>query len=157
MPIAAARAGADLVLPIHEIGRVLADIVAGVPLPEPRPREKGWAAAPLGQLAQCPAERNGEIATAAGGESMDTRDVTDAQRDSVAQLWAHHARNTAATRAEMASLRAAELKCRREDLSAGFGATARTVATARHRAAESLRRAQLAHHAAEEAAARWRH
>jgi two-component system chemotaxis response regulator CheB len=157
MPIAAARAGADLVIPIHEIGRVLADIVAGVPLPEPRPREKGWAATPLGQLAQCPAERNGETATAAGGESMDTRDVTDAQRDSVAQLWAHHARNTAATRAEMASLRAAELKRRREDLSAGFGATAQTVATARHRAAESLRRAQLAHHAAEEAAARWRH
>lgn len=34
MPNAAAQAGADLVLPIHEIGHVLADIVAGAPLPE---------------------------------------------------------------------------------------------------------------------------
>ena len=35
MPIAAARAGADLVLPVCEIGRVLAGIVEGAPLPQP--------------------------------------------------------------------------------------------------------------------------
>ncbi len=63
--------------------------------------------------------------------------------------------NSAATRAELAKQRAAELKHRREDLSEGFGATARTVALARRRAQESLRRAQLAHQAASEAAARW--
>ena len=71
---------ADLVLPIHEIGRVLAEIVAGAPLPKPRPREKGWAATPLGRLAQCPAERNGENAIAAGWESMDTGDLTAARQ-----------------------------------------------------------------------------
>jgi CheB methylesterase len=157
MPIAAARAGADLVLPIHEIGRVLADIVAGAPLPKPRPREKGWAATLLERPEQCPAERNGENATAAGGESMDTGDLTDAQRDSLTRLSPHPARNTAVTRAEMARLRAAELRRRRQDLSAGFGATAETVVVARRRAAESLRRAQLAHQAAEEAAVRWGH
>jgi two-component system chemotaxis response regulator CheB len=36
MPLAAAQAGADLVLPIHEIGRVLADIVNGASLPARR-------------------------------------------------------------------------------------------------------------------------
>lgn len=36
MPIAAARAGADLVLPVQEISHVLADIVGGAPLPELR-------------------------------------------------------------------------------------------------------------------------
>lgn len=35
MPVAAARAGADLVLPIHRIGLALAGIVTGAPLPEP--------------------------------------------------------------------------------------------------------------------------
>ncbi len=134
MPIAAARAGADLVLPIHEIGHVLADIVAGAPLPEPRAR-KG-AADSLGTLAHGPADRNGGDATAAEGESMD-----------------NSATNSAGARAEMARVRAAELQLRRQDLSAGFGATAQSVVVARRRAAESLRRAQLAHQAAEEAAA----
>jgi two-component system chemotaxis response regulator CheB len=200
MPIAAARAGADLVLPISEIGRLLADIVAGAPLPKPRPREKGWAAGwialPLRALAQCPGERspgdrspgdrslgekcperNGDTATpvegdpvdrdpvagdavardAVAGESMDTDDVTTARHDGHTQPSPNHAANSAAARAEMARLRAAELQRRRQDLSAGFGSTARTVALAQHRAAESLRRAQLAHQAAEQAATRWSH
>jgi two-component system chemotaxis response regulator CheB len=187
MPIAAARAGADLVLPISEIGRLLADIVAGAPLPKPRPREKGWAAGwnalPLRPLAQCPErspgerspgekcpERNGDTATpvkgdpvkgdpvkgdAVAGESMDTDDVTTARHDDQTQPSPNRAANSAAARAEMARLRAAELQRRRQDLSAGFGSTARTVALAQRRAAESLRRAQLALQAAEQAATRW--
>lgn len=35
MPAAAAHAGADLVLPLHEIGTVIADVVRGEPLPRP--------------------------------------------------------------------------------------------------------------------------
>jgi len=157
MPIAAARAGADLVLPIHEIGRVLADIVAGAPLPEPRAREKGSTVISLGTRAQCAGERNGENATAGGGESMETGDLTDAQRDGRAQMSPNNGSNTACARAEMARLRAAELRRRRQDLSSGIGATAQTVVVARRRAAESLRRARLAHQAADEAAARWGH
>ena len=157
MPIAAARAGADLVLPIHEIGRVLADIVAGAPLPEPRAREKGSTVISLGTRAQCAGERNGENATAGGGESMETGDLTDAQHDGRAQMSRNNGSNTACARAEMARLRAAELRRRRQDLSSGIGATAQTVVVARRRAAESLRRARLAHQAADEAAARWGH
>jgi len=52
--------------------------------------------------------------------------------------------DTAAARAEDAGLRAAELRRRRESLAAGNGATAHTVATARYRAKESLRRAERA-------------
>jgi hypothetical protein len=165
MPVAAAEAGADPVLPIYEIGRVLADVVAGAPLPEPRarensPAEKSSAAIPLKALALSPeegspTETNGENATAAGGGSMGTRDLTDAQHDSFSPLSPGGATNTAAARAEVARLRAAELQRRRQDLSAGLGCTAQTVALARHRAAESLRRAQLAHQAAETAAAHW--
>jgi hypothetical protein len=120
MPIAAARAGADLVLPIHEIGRVLADIVNGGPLPE------------RGEPATPPAPVSGDQSTL-------------------------RAPNTAASRAEMAWQRAAELRRRRQDLSEGFGATDQTVSIARRRAQESLRRAQLAHQSASEASARWGH
>jgi two-component system chemotaxis response regulator CheB len=141
MPIAAARAGADLVLPIYEIGHVLADIVAGAPPPKPRPRGESREI-PSGSLGQCPAEGN------AG-------DAPAAQRDGLTGLSPNHSANSAASRAELARLRAAELRRRHHDLSAGFGATKQTVAAARRRAAESLRRAQLAHQAAEEAAARW--
>ncbi|ORB73279.1 chemotaxis protein CheB [Mycobacterium scrofulaceum] len=135
MPVAAARAGADLALPVHEIGRVLADIVAGAPLPEPLPEPP-------------PGARGGQPATdedSGAGTPANQRPPCD---DLV---------NTAACRAELAGMRAAELSRRRDDLSSGFGATAQTVATARRRAAESRRRAQLAHQAAEEAAARWGH
>jgi two-component system chemotaxis response regulator CheB len=155
MPIAAARAGADLVLPIYEIGHALADIVAGAPLPKPRAREKSSTVISLGTLALCAVERNGENATAGGGESMETGDLTDAQHDSRAQLSPNNGSNTAGARAEMARLRAAELRRRRQDLSSGIGPTTQTVVMARRRAAGSLRRAQLAHQAAEEAAARW--
>ncbi|OBH88083.1 hypothetical protein A5680_24645 [Mycobacterium sp. E2989] len=122
MPLAAARAGADLVLPIQEIGRVLVGIVAGAPLP-PHTR----------------------VRLDPGVEEPDP-DPIPVQDDIV---------NNPTGRAELAGLRAAELSRRRKDLSAGSGATAQTVATARLRAAESRRRAQLAHQAAEEAAARW--
>lgn len=125
MPIAAIRAGADPVLPIHEIGRALAQIVAGGAPVTSAPR---------------PIEGNGDQPSAAQEESP---------------MRPARTTNSAATRAELAKQRAAELKRRREDLSEGFGATARTVALARRRAQESLRRAQLAHQAASEAAARW--
>lgn len=125
MPVAAAHAGADLVLPIHRIGQVLADVVEGTPLPD-EGRGVCWAR---------PAEEAGAVALPAA--------------------WDHDPDNTAAGRAELAGLRAAELSRRRKDLSAGMGATAQSVALARRRAAESRRRAQLAHQAAEEAAARW--
>ncbi|OBH02842.1 chemotaxis protein CheB [Mycobacterium sp. E1747] len=125
MPVAAARAGADLVLPIHQIGRVLADVVEGAPLPDE------------GRGACCaPAAEDADAATAPAP-------------------WGHDPDNTAAGQAELARGRAEELSRRRKDLSAGLGATAQTVATARRRAAESRRRAQLAHQSAEEAAARW--
>jgi two-component system, chemotaxis family, protein-glutamate methylesterase/glutaminase len=132
MPIAAAQAGADLVLPINEIGRVVADIIAGVPIPPPRRRvdaaatvrETGSAATPLLPSTELPAE---EI------------------RRTV---------NSAAARAEAARLRVAELRHRRLDLATGQRATVQTVATAQRRAEEALHRAQKAHQAAEEAAAR---
>jgi len=143
MPIAAARAGADLVSPIYEIGHVLADLVAGAPLPEPRPRDQNGGMS-LESLGQCAAERNGDNAAAA-------------QRDGLTPRSPNHSANRAASRAEMARLRAAELRRRRQDLSAGFGADAQTVAVAQRRAAESLRRAQLAHQAAAQASARWGH
>jgi hypothetical protein len=143
MPLAAAQAGADLVLPLDEIGHVLADIVAGAPLPKPRSQGEDRGTPP-GTPGERPPERNGDRANAAWP-------------DDATWLRPNHATNCAATRAEMARLRAAELARRRQDLSAGFGATAQTVATAQRRAAESLRRAQLAHQAAEEASARWGH
>ncbi|OBG90707.1 hypothetical protein A5697_11530 [Mycobacterium sp. E3251] len=124
MPMAAARAGADLVLPIHRIGGALADIVEGAPVPEPQPGD----GKPVAQDA--------------------------AQADDLGPMR-DEAANTAACRAELAGLRAAELGRRRRDLSAGSRATVQTVEMARRRAAESRRRAQLAHQAAEEAAARW--
>lgn len=135
MPMAAVRAGADLVLPVQEIGRVLADIVAGAPLPEPLPEPR-------------PGARGGQPATGEDGGAGTPANQGPPCGDVV---------NTAACRAELAGMRAAELGRRRSDLSSGFGATAETVATARRRAAESRRRAQLAHQAAEEAAARWGH
>jgi two-component system chemotaxis response regulator CheB len=154
MPIAAARAGA-YVVPIREIGHLLAEVVAGGALPEPRQLEKARSATPQRPLAQCPAGRNGDNPAAAEVESMD--DKPAAQDDGLTQLSSNHAANSAGTRAEMARLRADELRRRRDDLSQGFGATARSVAVARRRAQESLRRAQLAHQAASEAAARWGH
>lgn len=132
MPTAAVRAGADLVLPVQEIGRVLADIVAGTPLPEPSPETPPDLAG--GQPAADKAS--------GAGPPADPRPCEDVV-------------NTAGCRAELAGMRAAELSRRRRDLSLGFGATAQTVATARRRATESRQRAQLAHQAAEEAAARW--
>lgn len=127
LPLAAVRAGADLVLSIHEIGQVLAELVAGGAL---RPS------------ARCPTGGNGDKASAVDGESPMSADRTP---------------NNAGARAEVAGQRAAELSRRRRDLSEGLGATAQTVAIARRRAQEALRRAQLAHQAASAATARWGH
>lgn len=126
MPMAAAQAGADLVLPVDEIGRVVNDTVAGVPLPLPLPK------APVTPRAR----------------------VDGAHPVGLADLLQHLVANDPGSRAEVARLRADELRRRRQDLAAGLGATMQTAVAARHRAEESLRRAQLAHQAAEEAIAR---
>lgn len=128
MPVAAARAGADLVLDIDEIGQVLSSIVAGAPLPEPR---ESPAHDPVDDDADVPA----------------TYGVLD-------RLPPKFGTNTAAARSELARLRAAELHRRRQELTVGLGATPETVAMARRRARESRSRAQLAHQAAEEASTR---
>lgn len=128
MPIAAARAGADLVLDVAEIAGVLTAIAAGDPLPTPRvPPTPG------------PVDEADDAATICN--------ILD-------RLAPKFSTNSAATRGELARLRAAELQRRREQLTVGFGATHETVAMARLRARESRRRAQLAHQAAEEASTR---
>ncbi|MEE2852176.1 MAG: chemotaxis protein CheB [Actinomycetota bacterium] len=128
MPIAAARAGADLVLDVAEISDVLIGIVRGAALP---PRRKSSAPTPEDRP-----------------DAVLTYDVLD-------RLPPKFATNSAAARGELARLRAAELERRRKELTAGFGATRETVAMARRRAQESRSRAQLAHQAAEEATTRW--
>lgn len=127
MPIAAARAGADLVLDIGEIGHVLTGIVGGAPLPQRR---------------QSPARNPVDDAGAST-----TYGVLD-------RLRPKFRTNSAAARGELARLRAAELQRRRQELMVGFGATPETVAIAVRRATESRSRAQLAHQAAEEASTR---
>jgi hypothetical protein len=118
MPIAAARAGAALVLPVDEIGRVLTDITEGKPF-----------------------------------SRLSDDHMTAAQGDSPALLAPKGNATGAAERAQIARRRAAELRRRRQDLAAGFGATEQTVATAQLRAEESLRRAQLAQQVAAKHAA----
>lgn len=129
MPIAAARAGADLILDVAEIADAVTGIVGGDALP---PRRESPAPIPVGQP----------------DAALNTYDVLD-------RLPPRFDTNTAAARGELARLRAAELKRRREELTVGFGTTRETVAMARRRAQESRSRAQLAHQAAEEASARW--
>jgi two-component system chemotaxis response regulator CheB len=129
MPIASARAGADLVLDVAEISGVLTDIVGGAALP---PRRESSA--------PTPEDRPDAVLT--------TYKVLD-------RLPPRLATNSAAARSELARLRAAELERRRKELTVGFGATPETVAMARRRAQESRSRAQLAHQAAEEASTRW--
>jgi two-component system chemotaxis response regulator CheB len=121
MPIAAAKAGAALVLPIGEIGRALTDIIAGVPW-DPVDDEVGSSRAPP--------ERPGELGAS-------ERPLRSAEGKS--------ANNSAGARAQAAGLRAAELRRRRQDLAAGGGATEQTVAAARRRAEESLRRYESDH------------
>ena len=156
MPVAAAEAGADLVVPVYEIGHVLADIVGGAPLPTPL-REHDWRARQLRQLIEGPADGLDRHTAGAGGEPMESGDATTARHDSRIQLLPNHLMNNPADRAKTARLRAAELRRRRQDLAAGRGADEQTVAIARIRAWESLRRAQLAHQAASRAAAQWGH
>lgn len=128
MPIAAARAGADLVLDIAEIAGVLTSIVGGAPLPARRIP---------------PAE----TAVDRPAATVTTHGILD-------RLPPRFATNSAAARGELARMRAAELERRRKELTVGFGATRETVAVARRRAEESRCRAQLAHQAAEEASTR---
>ncbi|OBK35056.1 hypothetical protein A5659_20620 [Mycobacterium sp. 1165196.3] len=129
MPLAAARAGADLVLDIDEIGQVLVGIVGGAPLPQQR---------------KSPAPQAMDV----GAAIATTYGVLDG-------LPPKFGSNTAAARGELARRRAAELQRRRRELTVGLGATQETVALARRRAQESRSRAQLAHQAAEEASVRW--
>lgn len=114
LPVAVAEAGADCVLSLHDIGRVLVDIEAAGPV------GPGAIAAMLGKLT---------VATMPDQAPID--DVTD----------------DATGRGEAARRRAAELEQRRNDLAAGHPATPQTVATARSRADEALRRAERAHRA----------
>ncbi|MEZ0351061.1 chemotaxis protein CheB [Mycobacterium sp. pR1184] len=142
MPIAAAKAGADLVLPIHAIGGVLASIVEGAPPPSPSDEAEGAHSLP-----------SIDDATAAQREATETEDVTGLPRGGLPQLPSNRTANTPAGRAEAARRRAAELQRRRQDLAAGLGATAQSVAIARRRAEESLRRTVQAQQAAKHAAA----
>jgi two-component system chemotaxis response regulator CheB len=121
MPIAAAKAGAALVLPIGEIGRALTDIIAGVPLE--RVDDEGGSS-------RAPPEPRGELG--ASERALGTAEGKSAS-------------NSAGARAQAAGLRAAELRRRRQDLAAGGGATEQTVAAARRRAEESLRRYESDH------------
>jgi two-component system, chemotaxis family, protein-glutamate methylesterase/glutaminase len=128
MPIAAAEAGADLVLPINKIGRVLTEILEGAPIPWPR-RDVS-AAALLGETIG--AENALLTSPPVPGPAV----------------------NSAGARAEVARLRVAELRRRHLDLATGQGTTAKTVATVQRRAEEASHRAQQAHQAAAEAAVR---
>lgn len=134
MPIAAARAGADLVVDVGEIGVLLAGIVTG---------------AAVIQRRESPEEptTNQPAAAATATAIATTYDVLDG-------LGPRFGTNSAAARGELARRRATELERRRKELTVGFGATRETVAVARRRAEESRCRAQLAHQAAEEASAR---
>lgn len=152
MPIAAADAGADLVLPIHDIGHVLGDVVAGTLLAWP-PRATDWCATTLRPSIECRPDASDRNATGSPGERMEKSDTAPDE----SRTWPapEHAVNTPASRAEAARLRAAELRRRRQDLAAGRGADEQIVAIARQRARQSLRRAQLAQQAAAQAAAQW--
>lgn len=143
MPIAAAKAGADLVLPLHAIGGVLASIVDGAPLPSPSDEAEAAPARPSID----------NDTTATEWEAIETGDVAGTPSDGPPQLSLNRTANTPAARAEAARRRAAELQRRRRDLAAGLGATAQSVAIARRRAEESLRRAVQAQQAAKHAAA----
>lgn len=96
---------------------------------------QGWSERKIGQNRTA-----GEAPTDTA--AADYAGVTNATADDAVQR--------AAARAEAARLRAAELRRRREDLATGLGATEQSVAVARIRAEESLRRAQLARLAAAE-------
>ena len=128
MPIAAARAGANLVLDVAEIADVLAGIVGGAALP---PRREPPPPTP-----------------------EDHPDAAPTTSDALDRLPSTFGANSAAARGKLARQRAAELESRRKELMVGFGATPETVAMARRRAQESRSRAQLAHQAAEEASTR---
>lgn len=152
MPIAAAAAGADLVLAVDTIGSVLADIVGGAPLP--RPGGYGKAGRTVDHILESQGSGTA-VGTGAPSQATEPGDVTEAKHHRGSQQSPRYTVSSPAARAETARLRAAELRRRRQDLAAGLGASAETVGIARRRAQESLRRAQLAHQAASRAAAEW--
>jgi two-component system, chemotaxis family, protein-glutamate methylesterase/glutaminase len=141
-PVAAAEAGADLVLPIREIGHVVTDIVTGASIRQP-----------TGPGATGALHENHTATTSSVTDETKLDGAAAADYGTVNILSAIQSANSPAFRAQLAALRAAELRRRREDLASGLGATVETVATARIRAQESKRRAQLAHQAASHAAA----
>jgi two-component system chemotaxis response regulator CheB len=154
MPMAAAQAGAE-VLPVWEIGRVLTDIVDGAPLSASlrRPDDTDCAALQRNPSRRRPVQETDRETIAAGGRRMQKGATTNG-RARAARVPLSSTDNDAAARAEAARQRAAELRRRRQDLAAGRGATAQTVAIARRRAEESLRRARQAGYAAEVAGRR---
>ncbi|OBI35778.1 chemotaxis protein CheB [Mycobacterium colombiense] len=133
MPIAAARAGADLVLDVAEIAGVVTAIVGG---------------------AAFPARREPPAEPAVDQPAVDQPAAAVTTYGILDRLPPRFSTNSAAARGELARMRATELERRRKELTVGLGATQETVAVARRRAAESRCRAQLAHQAAEEASTR---
>lgn len=153
MPRAAAQAGADLVLPVCDIGRVLTDLVGGARLSAQRGGLHGidTAATQLDSAMTRQARETGQETSAAPEEQRQTGPATT---DHATRLSSYGADFSPAARAEAARLRVAELRRRRHDLAAGRNATPQTVAMARRRAEESLNRAIRAQQAAERAARR---
>ncbi len=120
MPIAAAKAGADLILQVHDIGGVLASIAQGAPLPS---LSEGTVGAD-GLFAVPRMDRS-----PAGEEPMEISEAADSHRDGRCQTSPNRSIDSATGRAEAARRRVDELRCRRQDLAAGLGATAQTVAS----------------------------
>jgi PAS domain-containing protein len=112
---------------------------------------RGWG---LMRARAIPLRHGGTVRSGMGNNVDPETGLTAAALcESLTRLAPTHTADGASTRAQVARDRAAELRRRRDDLAAGFGATEQTVATARLRAKESLRRAQLAHQIASEHAA----
>ena len=127
MPTAAARAGADAVLPASAIGTVLAAI---------------------GHRGLDPAGGVGPILADLGIEHEEPLQVRTADlpvRESPHLTPDYReAGDSAAARGEAAGRRIAELQHRQEELAAGRGATAQSAATASARAEEAAHRAEVA-------------
>ncbi len=131
MPMAAAHAGADLVLPVDAIGPVLTEIGLGGPI---TPSELGDVLEHLG------------IPCTTGAESL----KVDAGQQESGPNTTLRASESPGARAEAARRRVAELQQCREDLASGVASTAQAVTAARARAEDAARRAQMAHEAAAE-------
>jgi two-component system chemotaxis response regulator CheB len=126
MPLAAAHAGADCVLPLNDIGRVLGEVghrgLSG----------SAGLAEVLKDLGIAYRPDPGLVEHGPDGASVPMVTLDNYPGDD------------AAARGEAARRRAAELQQRREELASGMLSTAQTVATARSRAQEAARRAETA-------------